>query len=78
MTRSDEYAHGFSEGWRWAEADLRDHQGPNWEPVLREDAKTAFSDESRAFYLGALRGYRSAFAAFKRGRLAREMFEMTR
>lgn len=84
MTRAEVYAQGFNEGWRWAEADLAAHDGSHnyWSLRLREDASgqhLAGSERAatwRAENLGRARGYRSAVAAFERGRLAREMFEL--
>ena len=75
MTREDAYAEGFSDGWRWAEADLRDGAGAWWELDLRAQLDAATGERARAETLGNLRGYRGAFAAFERGALAREAFD---
>ena len=59
MTRAEDYAEGLARGAEWA---LEDRSGytPASETValLREEART---DQrwARAFYLGALRGYRA-------------------
>jgi hypothetical protein len=60
MKHADEYADGYSHGVRWAEADRANHI-----PVadelerLREESAPHAQRWARAFYLGALRGYRA-------------------
>lgn len=59
MTTAIDYAEGFTLGEQWAEADRRDGlpSGPEL-ALLEEEARGGYSRWSRAFYLGALRGYR--------------------
>ena len=54
-----EYAEGYTFGVEWAQAD-RAASLPAAEELsrLREEAETSTQRWSRAFYLGALRGYR--------------------
>ena len=63
-----EYAEGITYGTQWARQDLR-----NSMPVADEIARLREESRSeqrwaRAFYLGALRGYRSVTRTQKNGR----------
>lgn len=71
MTQN-EYAEGFSYGVDWAVWDRRDHITAAAEvSLLQAEAVAAERVDSRAlraFYLGALRGYRSVARTLKAGR----------
>ena len=58
-TYRHEYAEGYTFGVEWAQADRAAYL-PAAEELsrLREEAETSKQRWSRAFYLGALRGYR--------------------
>lgn len=59
MTRAERYTTGYAIGQEWAEADLRD--GNPASATLEEWAENLrayTSDDWRAYWLGALRGYR--------------------
>jgi hypothetical protein len=66
--RKTNYAEGMSYGVQWAEQDLRNSM-PTADEIarLREEAA---SDQrwARAFYLGALRGYREVTRTLRDGR----------
>ena len=76
MTRADDYAEGYSSGWLWAEADIRDGSGSWWEAEVRADAREG--GVMRAFWLGAARGYRECFRRYDAGTHTRSMFELSR
>jgi len=64
-----EYAEGYEYGIGWALADRRDGLGTQSEEIarLREESRTE-QRWARAFYLGALRGYREITRTFAHGR----------
>ena len=66
---AEEYAEGYALGAQWAEQDLRDGLGlmPDEMERLGEEAETG-SRWARAFYLGALRGYREVTRTLRDGR----------
>lgn len=75
MTRAEAYAQGFAEGCRWAEQDIRDGLGDS-SYALRDNARTTCNAGTRAYSLGAARGYRDTFARYEAGTLTREMFDL--
>jgi hypothetical protein len=66
---SEEYAEGYSLGIEWGEADMSAGLGLTHDEIarLREEADTEHRWQ-RAFYLGALRGYRSVVRTLRAGR----------
>lgn len=64
------YLHGQDEGHAWGEQDRELGLGhvSEWHRIARENALTASTHESRAFYLGYLRGYRTAVRTLLNGR----------
>lgn len=65
----DTYSEGFSLGVSYAEADIAAGLGTQHDELerLREEATTP-QPHLRAFYLGALRGYRSVVRTLRDGR----------
>ena len=63
-----QYGRGYSEGTRWAEADLRDHIPASDTIEMCRAEATTDQRWARAFYLGALRGYREVTRTLKGGR----------
>lgn len=88
MTRAEAYAEGWHEGRRWAERDLGEGLGLQYdmEQALTDDARRAaeirHTDSEFPNYgahlLGRARGYRDTVARFKTGTLTPEMFENAR
>lgn len=76
MTRADAYAEGFSDGWRWAEHDLATHAGEWWRGESLEAAASSLTAQTRAFFLGAERGYRECHRRYEGGTHTRSMFEL--
>lgn len=63
-----DYATGYHYGRAWAEDDARNHvPASDWLETFREESQTG-SRWARAFYLGALRGYREECRSEKGGR----------
>ena len=60
MTRAEWYAAGYARGEQYAEDDLHEH-APSSDTLeeWREGARVTRSEKWRAYYLGALRGYRA-------------------
>ena len=68
MTLADEYAEGMDYGHQWAAQDVRDSIPAADELArLQEETRTE-SRKLRAFYLGALRGYRQVRRTLRDGR----------
>ena len=64
----DHYSDGYHVGTDWANADRRDHRPAADElAMMREEAQSS-QRWARAFYLGAMRGYRSVARTLKAGR----------
>jgi hypothetical protein len=67
-----DYADGYGFGVQWAEQDARDGGGlsTDWLQTFAEDAETfrGISRGLRAFYLGAMRGYREVSRSLLQGR----------
>lgn len=71
-TRNDrEYAAGFDDGRTWAEQDLDADATAYWLDTLQGEVATfrdVGSRSVRAYYLGALRGYRESTRTQRDGR----------
>lgn len=64
----EDYADGYSHGVEWGEQDRADGQASAyWLSEFRVESRVG-SVWSRAFYLGALRGYRSIVRTLQQGR----------
>lgn len=68
MSAREDYTDGYSYGVQWAEEDRRNYAAlSDEEERLHEETMTE-QRWARAFYLGALRGYRSVARTLKAGR----------
>lgn len=64
-----DYEEGHASGVEWAKFDLRHSQSTSAGlAMLQDEARDATSRWSRAYYLGAARGYRSVIRTQKGGR----------
>jgi hypothetical protein len=64
-----DYEEGYASGVEWGEADVREQRSTAAGlDQLAEEATTAAQRWSRAYYLGAMRGYRSVIRTRKGGR----------
>lgn len=64
-----EYAEGYSLGVLWGEADMSAGLGVTHDEISRlQDESQSEQRWARAFYLGALRGYRSVVRTLRDGR----------
>lgn len=81
------YERGYENGYQWAQRDLANAGATDSEAdairsaalsLLHNLPRSAAGRRYIAEELGQARGYRQALSDFARGRLAREMFEVTR
>lgn len=77
MTRSEAYANGWHGGRRYAEEDFQTWGScqTGWGEAFRDAARVTMSEESRAWNLGAARGYRDTVARIESGELTWQMFD---
>lgn len=76
MSRRESYNEGWHEGRRRAERDLMSHLSTSaTEQALRGLSTSGYSDSTRAWHLGVIRGYRDTITRYDKGDLTWEMFD---